>query len=323
MKFLIAGFGSIGKRHFENLLHLGESDIVFYRTHKSSLQTQELGDFPVETDLHDALRHNPDAVVISNPTALHLDIAIPSARRGCHLLIEKPLSHTMDNVDTLRKIVDNKHVQVLMGFQFRFHPALKKIKSIIWEGEIGKPLSVRAHWGEYLPDWHPWEDYRKSYSARRDLGGGVILTLCHPIDYLRWLFGEIKEITSIVGYQSDLEIEVEDTAEIGFRFESGVIGSVHLNYTQIPPRHSLEIVGTSGTLRWDYYHNEVKLFPFDDERTEKNEWQIILSDREFERNQLFLDEMKHFIEVVNGEASPVCRLEDGIRVLEIALQARA
>lgn len=323
MKFLIAGYGSIGKRHFENLLHLGESDIVFYRTHNSNLQTQELVDFPVETNLHDALRHNPDAVVISNPTALHLDIAIPSARRGCHLLIEKPLSHTMDDVDTLRKIVDNKHVQVLMGFQFRFHPALKKINRIIWEGEIGKPLSVRAHWGEYLPDWHPWEDYRKSYSARRDLGGGVILTLCHPIDYLRWLFGEIKEITSIVGYQSDLEIEVEDTAEIGFRFESGVIGSVHLNYTQKPPRHSLEIVGTSGTLRWDYYHNEVKLFPFDDERTEKNEWQVILSDRGFERNHLFIDEMKHFIEVVNGESSPVCGLEDGIRVLEIALQARA
>lgn len=323
MKFLIAGFGSIGRRHFQNLLHLGETDVIFYRTHKGNLEDQELVEYPVETDLNDALKHEPDGVIISNPTALHLDVALPAARQGSHLLIEKPISHSMDDVDNLRKIVQKNQVRVFMGFQFRFHPGLQKIKRITEEGKIGKPLSVRAHWGEYLPDWHPWEDYRMSYSARRDLGGGVILTLCHPIDYFRWIFGEVKEINSIVGYQSSLDIDVEDTAEIGLRFKSGVIGSVHLNYTQKPPRHSMEIVGTSGSLRWDYYRNKVELFQFDVvEKSEINSWQTIYSDQGFERNQLFTAEMEHFIEVVNGESSPVCGLEDGIRVLELALEAK-
>src|SRR4030042_4849275 len=95
MKFLIAGFGSIGRRHFRNLLELGERDILFYRTHRSTLADDELAGFPVETDLRAALAYKPEAVIIANPTALHLDVAIPAARCGCHLLLEKPISHSM------------------------------------------------------------------------------------------------------------------------------------------------------------------------------------------------------------------------------------
>ena len=104
MKFLIAGLGSIGRRHLRNLLALGERDIVLLRTHKATLPDDELAGYPVETDIHDALqKHTPDAVIVANPTALHLDIAIPAAEAGCHILLEKPISDSLDRVEELKK----------------------------------------------------------------------------------------------------------------------------------------------------------------------------------------------------------------------------
>ena len=159
-------------------------------------------------------------MIVSNPTALHLDVAIPAAEAGCHLLLEKPITDRMDDrVNTLNKIVADKKLQVLVGYQFRFHPVLARIKALLQTGTLGKPLSVRAHWGEYLPGWHPWEDYRQGYAARKDLGGGVVNTLCHPLDYLRWLFGEVDSLSAMTGQVSQLELDVEDVAEVLLKFK--------------------------------------------------------------------------------------------------------
>ena len=104
MKFLIAGLGSIGRRHFRNLIALGEKDIVLLRSHKATLPDDELTGYPVETDIHEALKkHKPDAVIVANPTALHLDVAIPAAEAGCHILIEKPVSGSLERLDTLQQ----------------------------------------------------------------------------------------------------------------------------------------------------------------------------------------------------------------------------
>jgi len=136
MRYLIAGFGSIGRRHFHNLLTLGERDILLYHTHHSTLPDAELAGYPVEIDLRAALAHKPDAVIISNPTALHLDVAIPAAHFGCHLLIEKPISHSLARLDELKQAIDQNHNHVLVGFQFRFHPGLLQLKKLLDEGAI-------------------------------------------------------------------------------------------------------------------------------------------------------------------------------------------
>ncbi|MEJ5224507.1 MAG: Gfo/Idh/MocA family oxidoreductase, partial [Anaerolineales bacterium] len=252
MKFLIAGLGSIGRRHFRNLRALGENDIILYRTRKSTLPDDELAGFETFTDLNTALAQRPDAVFVANPTALHLDVALPAARAGIHLFLEKPVAGALDErVAALRDAVARSGSRVLVGFQFRFHPTLQKAADLLHSGALGQVLTARAHWGEYLPNWHPWEDYRQTYAARADLGGGVIATLTHPLDYLRWLLGEVSALWSFNGHISPLALDVEDAAEMGLRFASGALGSVHVNYVQRPPVHRLEIVGTHGTLRWD------------------------------------------------------------------------
>lgn len=315
MRFLIAGLGSIGRRHFRNLISLGENDIVLLRTHRATLPDDELAGYPIETDLGSALEeYRPDAVVVSNPTALHLDIAVPAADAGCAVLLEKPISHSMDRIDVLQSAVRNNQAGLLVGFQFRFHPALQRTKQLIADGELGRVISANVHFGEYLPAWHPWEDYRKGYAARVDLGGGVVLTQCHSLDYLPWLVGKVDSVWGFAAKLSDLDVEVEDTAEVGLRFESGALGSIHLDYCQQPPMHRLEIIGTKGSLQCDFSDGAVRVY-----RADKMQWDVFSLPTEWERNVMFLEQMKHFVSVVQKKEAPVCTLEDGVSALRLAL----
>lgn len=316
MRFLIAGFGSIGRRHLRNLLALGERDIVLYRTHRSTLPTDEIEQFPTESSLEAALGHRPDAVIISNPTALHLSVAIPAARQGCHILMEKPISHDLNGLDELRRALQQGGGQLLMGFQFRFHPTLRTAAGVIAAGEIGRPLAVRAHWGEYLPNWHPWEDYRQSYAARPELGGGVILTLCHPFDYLRMIVGEINSVSAMTALIPELDLNLDAVAEILLGFQNQAIGNVHLDYIQQPAQHTLQIIGSEGVLNWD---NASGLLSW--QRVGEPQPHQAHPPADFERNWMFLAQMRHFLEVVRGEAEPLCTLADGERALQIALAA--
>ena len=327
MKYLIAGLGSIGRRHMRNLIALGEKDIVLFRTRKATMPEDELADFPVETDLQEALKkHKPDAVIVGNPTSMHLDIAIPAAETGCAILLEKPISNSTERLDQLESAVKKSGSKVLVAFQFRFHPGLMRAKQLISDGELGRVISAHVHFGEYLPAWHPWEDYRQGYAARADIGGGVVLTQCHSLDYLPWLVGKVESAWGFTAKLSDLEVDVEDTAEIGLRFESGALGNLHLDFNQQPPAHRFEIIGTKGSLKWDLSDGATRIYRASAESLaistgmgikSGGEWEAYPLPENWERNVMFLDQMKHFVAVVHGEVEPTCTLDDGVRVMKL------
>lgn len=312
MKFLIAGLGSIGRRHLRNLRTLGQQDILLYRTHQATLPDAELDGFPAFSELSLALAQKPDGVIVANPTALHLEVAIASAKAGAALLIEKPVSSSLAGLDELKSALNTSGKPALVGFHFRFHPVLNQIKTLLESGQLGKPLSARAHWGEYLPDWHPWEDYRRSYAARAKLGGGVVNTLSHPLDYLRWLLGEVESVSAWTGRLSRLELDVEDNAEILLRFANGTEASLHLDYYQRPPSHTLEITCEEGRVCWDNASGEARVY-----RASAESAALLVPPEGFDRNQMFLDEMAAFLRLCGGENLPHCTLADGIRVQEI------
>ncbi|MDP2777611.1 MAG: Gfo/Idh/MocA family oxidoreductase [Anaerolineales bacterium] len=324
MKFLIAGLGSIGRRHFRNLISLGEKDIVLLRTHKATLPDDELAGYPVEIDIKEALiKHKPDAVIVSNPTSMHLDVAIPAAEAGCAILLEKPISHSTERLDMLQAAAKNNNSKILVAFQFRFHPGLMRAKQLISNGEIGRVISAHVHFGEYLPAWHPWEDYRKGYAARADMGGGVVLTQCHSLDYLPWLVGKVVSVWGFTAKLSDLEVDVEDTAKIGLRFEGGALASLHLDFNQQPPSHHFEVIGTKGTVKWDLSDGATRIYRASPESLAIStgsgikaggEWEMYSLPDGWERNLMFLEQMKHFVAVVHAEADPICTLDDGVRV---------
>ncbi len=320
MKTLIAGFGSIGRRHFRNLLALGETDILFYRTGRSELppiKLEELAGYVVEHDLDAALGHQPDAVIVANPTAVHLDVAIPAAQAGAHMLLEKPVAHSLERVDELQAAVTASGSRVLVGFQFRYHPTLQAAAQLLGSGELGAALHARATWGEYLPDWHPWEqDFRQGYSARADLGGGVVFTLTHPIDYLRWLLGEVTEVQARLGNTGALGLDVEEQADIIIGLANGAQANLHLDYLQRPPIHELELVCAEGRLTWRAADGLLRVY-----RAATETWEDQRPPEGFERNDLFLAQTRHFLEVVRDGLEPRCRLDDGVQTLKIALAA--
>ena len=174
--------------------------------------------------------------------------------------MEKPLSHNLEGIEELAQVVKEKKVKFLMAYIFRFSEAVRKLKELLDSQAIGKVLYFRGEFSEYLPDWHPWEDYRSFYMAKKSMGGGSILDQSHIIDLAHFLFGEIKEVFCVNEKFSDLDVEADDIAEITAYFESGLLGSIHMDMFGREHKKFMEIKGSSGNILWDFYDFSVKIF---------------------------------------------------------------
>jgi predicted dehydrogenase len=331
---LIAGYGSVGRRHVRNLQSLGCSKLMFFRTRRGTIPDEALANdvagCPQAYELEAVWPHRPQIAVISNPSSSHIEVAIAAARNGCDLFIEKPLSDSLEHCEELAEVVRQKNLVAMIGCQFRFHPLLVRLREGISAGVLGSIAGARAEWGEYLPDWHPWEDHRRSYSARSDMGGGVVLTLIHPLDYLYWLFGQADRVHASTRAIPSLQTPAgEDWAEITIDFRSGVVGQVHLDYLQRPAVHRLTVWGDRGRAEWDCHAGTLRWETIaaadQKDSSAPNAGPTVAVEHVpagFERNTMFLDEMRHFLQCVESRQTPAVPLADGIAVLEIALAAK-
>ena len=313
---LIVGYGSIGKRHLENFLQFKDIRLTVY-TKRNDLQLLKKKGIKVSNSLTECLKENPDVGVIANETSLHIPIAIKLAKEGLDLFLEKPLSNSLKDIEKLRAIVKKNKLITQMGCNLRFHPCIKKIKNLIEQQKIGKIISAQVQCCSYLPDYHRWEDYRKSYAARKDLGGGVILTQIHEIDYMYWFFQEVENVISMSGKFSDLDVTAEDYAPSLLKFKNKIIGELHLDYFQRPEFRSCKIRGTKGEIYWDSVDNCVDVFNMN-----KKRWETKF-DSGFSNNldtySSYVEELKHFLKCVKRRKETINDLEQGVTTLKIAL----
>jgi predicted dehydrogenase len=319
VKGLIVGLGSIGRRHARNWAALGLGPLAVCRQ-MGKPQPEALGVEAREyASLSQALAtEQPDIVVVTNPTSLHVETACQALRAGAHVLVEKPLGHTLAGVAELLQTAMAARRQLMVGYNLPFHPGLERLKALVDQHAIGKILSARADYGEYLPDWHPWEDYRDSYSGRLDLGGGPVLTLSHALHAVCWLLGAPRRVTAVAARASALEIDTEDVADILLQFQPGQTATVHVDYLSRPPRRGIELVGEDGLLRWDFDQNRLAQY-----LPGARQWRIEEGDPRFERNDMYLAELRHFVGCVRGEIErPLVDGQQGAAVLAIALAAQ-
>ena len=336
LKILIVGLGSIGQRHVRNLrLLLGEElELIAYRVRRlSHVITPGLGadatrDVEAEygirvfTDLDEALAQRPDAAFICNPNSLHLATAIRCLQAGCDLFLEKPVAASLDGVDELVSLAAGEFRDriIMVGYQLRFHPCLAKLAETIAAGSLGRLLAVRCVTGEYMPDWHPYEDYREAYVAKPEMGGGVMLSQIHEVDYLYSLFGTPRSVYALGGQWSELEMAADDTASILMEAvtSSGRTLPVHLHQDclQTPPMKQCEVIGDRGKAVMDLVATTVTV-------TRRGEVApVVFAFPGFERNQLFVDQTRHFLDCVRTRQRPVVDLQDGLESLRIVLAAK-
>jgi predicted dehydrogenase len=333
LKILMVGLGGIGQRHTRNLRALlGNSvEIIAYRVRRlTHVVTPAMG-ADVERNveevynirtfhlLDEALAEKPDIAFVCNPSSLHVEVTRACLLAGCDVFLEKPLADSLEGTSELVDLARSRGRIAMVGYQLRFHPCVARLAEVVRSGVLGNLLGVRATIGEYLPNWHPYEDYRIMYAARAELGGGVVLTQIHEFDFLYSIFGAPSRVYSVGGHWSDLEVDVEDTAStlMEVPFEGRLLPiQLHQDYLQSPPNRQCEVIGDRGRVVMDLHALTVSLFTRG--KVEPEVFRI----ENFDRNNLFLDQTRHFLHCVETRTKPIVDLADGVQSLRMALAAK-
>jgi predicted dehydrogenase len=320
MNVLIVGLGSIGKRHLSNICQLEPSaNITVWRQHHQPDDelAKSLGNHSIVYNFEDAISKDPEVAILANPASLHVETALRLAKRGIHLFIEKPLSNRLDGINDLVMTCEKYSVKVMVGYNFRFYQPLNIMHQAITNNAIGRVLFARAEVGQYLPDWRPGQDYRQTVSSKKALGGGALLELSHEIDYSRWFFGEVHRVNASVRHISHLEIDVDDYVEMTLEYQSGVFENIHLDFLRRSPKRTFEVVGENGLLTWDGIQHNVRLFS-----GETRTWTELFASENFDRNDMYKAELRHFFDCVRNNQTPAFDLINGLKTLEVVLAAR-
>lgn len=312
--------GNAGARHFKIARELfPEADIRILTSSKNytSANLQNLKIDSIEL----ARVYNPNIVVISNPATHHISLAKQFVSCGAHILIEKPVSHEIAGVANLIRECELSEKVLMIAYNLRFLDSMKEFRSLLNAGLIGNPLSVQCEVGQYLPTWREKKDYRESVSAQKSLGGGVLLELSHEIDYLRWIFGEVDWVRATILKQSNLEIDVEDTAHLTLGFESResvtkLVATLNMDFIRHDTCRRCTVIGEDGSLCWDGISGEVSIF-----RESEKSWHNVFKDMDG-IDKTFYREWQEFKNAIQEGRSPQVTGEDGLRVIEIIEAAR-
>jgi len=326
MLIAVIGCGSIGCRHLRNFMMMGQENLIAVDTSAARLTDarDQVDNLRTYSSVERALENNPQAAIISTPPATHDSIAVNFISAGIPVLIEKPLAHTLFEGKAIKDLVNAFRTMACVGYSMRFHPAIQLIRDELLP-RVGKPLYARAAVGQYLPDWHPGEDYTQWYMAHADQGGGALLDLSHEIDYLQHLLGgHMRDVKGFVGKVSDLDIDSDDLADFTARvtpnpWVNGVQVSVHMDLLDRSYNRGLRIVGTEGTIKWEW-GDDVYLYP---KSTNFNVPIVYSYDKD--RNVQFEEEMKAFIESVQTKTlhPNLATIDDGIEVLKVVEELRS
>ncbi len=316
---LVIGFGSIGQRHYHNLVSLGYKNVSVY-----DVDAKKLSDVGVRSI------HSLDAKVLStfavvfvcNPTNLHVKTARAVLSAGCHVFIEKPLSHTSEGMTELKRAAAKAKRKAMVACNFRFNQGFELMQKILESGKLGKPLSARVVVGHDITGSRKGVDYRKAYATNKKLGGGVILDSgSHIFDYLTALFGKIVRARAEYGNVGPHPMDAEDYASISARFTSGVEASVVLDYFSVPKRHRVEVQCEKGAVSWDFPTSTVEWY---DPKKGRMERKICYEGKSKDeiRNDMYIRELRYFFDVIQNRKPAISDILHGSEVVSMLLASK-
>jgi predicted dehydrogenase len=311
-RILVIGVGSIGERHVRCFQRTARATVSIVETN-GELRREIQARYGIEEafeDTESALRNPFDAAVICTPANSHIPLAIQCARRGLHLLIEKPLSTTQSGMEELAGIVREKKLTAAVAYVMRAHPALAAMRREIHSGRFGQPVELVAITGQHFPTYRP--AFRDIYYADRARGGGAIQdALTHVLNAGEWLVGPVTRLAADAAHQVLEGVSVEDTVHVLTR-HGNVLGSYSLNQHQAPNEFTLTVVCQKGTIRFENHLHRHRWIV-----TPGSEWQDV-SIEPLERDSLFVAQAERFLAAIEGEP-PLCSLAEGEQTLRVNL----
>ena len=244
MKFIIVGKGSIGKKHSSILENKGH-EVLFVRS---------VGGKVLDNDIQEAIKFKPSGALICSPTSFHVEHAEKFLSNNIPTLIEKPISNSNLNLNKLKKY---KNI-ITVGYNIHFHPGFRIVKNMLSEKRIGEIKNVKVHFGAYIPDWFKNKNLKETYACQYKLGGGVLLTSIHEINFSINLFGKVKKIFAIES--PNKSYDVETCVEILFIHNDGIVSNISLDFFENPMRRYLKIVGQKGKILLDFNKCEISIW---------------------------------------------------------------
>ncbi len=314
---LVVGVGSIGLRHLRCFQATGRVNLSICEINAELRRqvAEEYGIAHTYPDLDSALGDAHDAAVIAAPAHLHIPMASQLARAGVHLLIEKPLSTTLEGIDALAEIVRQRGLAAVVAYVWRAHPMLRAMKGAIDAGRFGEPVELIVITGQHFPTYRP--AYREIYYQDRATGGGAIQdALTHMFNAGQWLVGPVDRLVADAAHQVLEGVEVEDTVHVLTR-QGNVLGNYSLNQHQAPNELTITVVCRQGTVRLENHRSRWrwKMSPDDPWHDEPI--------GNLPRDSMFVDQANAFLDVLDGRAEPLCTLEEGLQTLRCNLAALA
>lgn len=304
IKICFVGIGSIAKRHIYNIKNYLNKDFNYqidaYRSSYRDLDSDISKYIANEYYEFDDVPKDYDAIFITNPTKFHYDTLELFIENSNNFFIEKPIVD-YNNLNKDFSKFDSKNCYV--ACPLRHSNVIKYLKENL---ELNNVNNVRAICSTYLPEWHPNEDYRYSYSAKKELGGGVSTDLIHEWDYLTYLFGQPNKVYSILDKVSDLEINTEDIAIYIAKYQNMLL-ELHLDYFGRFPIRELMIFNKNKTIVGDIYNNKI---------INKNTGRII--DFNEKRNDYQIEELKYFFKLINGKVDNINDINNALNVIKLA-----
>jgi len=298
MKLLIIGCGSIGSRHAKNAQALGHSVVLCdpdpargqYTDYKVALEKEHI-----------------DAAIVASPSNLHVEAAQYLAEKGIPICMEKPLATSLTGLAELVRTVKEKNVVTMMAQSYRWHEGLLALKKFLEEGTLGSPKRVVCVAKEYLPDWHPNQDYRLEYAAQKKMGGGALFTsMSHTLDVIEWLFGGVVEIAGSKQRSGTLDMDADDTADVAGQTARGVTFTAHNDYFTKQPSNTIRVECEQGVAEIDLRGNTLNGEPY-----------------AFDANKRYLDELAYFVTLVErGGADPALDIAHGAHLVELMCDNR-
>ena len=301
MEFLIVGYGSMGQRHARNLRKICAKNglscsIELLRTRSTDAPEGIRGVYTSK----DQFPGTYDAIFITNPTATHYETLVDLIELSGAFFIEKPV---FDRTDYDLDFLDREEKVLYVAAPMHYKPAISWLKEHF---DFSEAFSLRSISSSYLPDWRPGVDYRKTYSAHKDMGGGVAIDLIHEWDYLQYLIGFPERVHSIIAKRSDLEIDSDDVA-LYIADYGDKTAEIHLDYFGRVPLRKLEIFTKEDTVECDLLTDTISFL--------KAGEQIVLTE---ERDDTQTRELEAFLEMIQGKRESTNDIEHALNTLILA-----